>query len=285
MRQQRALAARREALVAGVDELEPVPERVDCVEPANADVGLIDLGLDACRGERAPQTGKVVDEQRDMRLPGGHERPLDAEVDRNARAREPATATRRERTRLGHLRQPEQPAVERARLVLAAVGDRELDVVGARDHRRSLADHAAAYAPMPANTSANNGAGHAWRSTSGIHPPTSATTSVAHNHAPEPSISVAIAAATISPPAVTPVASKPSLESSRASPTPARTAMPMARARRAGVVPNLRPVFGAGPGRGAGRPSRRPGRGGPRPSTPRTAWCPVLRSGARHSRA
>ena len=65
-----------------------------------------------------------------MRLARRLERILDADVQlAAAREREPRTASRTEGFRLLELLEPEQPAEETPRLVLAARRGRELDMV------------------------------------------------------------------------------------------------------------------------------------------------------------
>jgi hypothetical protein len=72
------------------------------------------------RGRRGGEQGvEIVNEQRRMRLAGGHERLLDPEVKNGRTGREPAPAARRERRRLEQFGHPEDPSVKRPGRVLA----------------------------------------------------------------------------------------------------------------------------------------------------------------------
>ena len=69
-----------------------------------------------------------------MRLARRREPLLDSEMHLLIAAAEPDPATRPQRLGLLDLLEPEKPAVERARRLLAAGGSGELDVVEPRQH-------------------------------------------------------------------------------------------------------------------------------------------------------
>ena len=74
-----------------------------------------------------------------MRLARRDERIVRAEVKGDARPDEPHPATTGQLARLRHLAEPEQVAVEPTRRVLAAGGDRQLDVVEAGEGHVGMA--------------------------------------------------------------------------------------------------------------------------------------------------
>ena len=77
------------------------------------------------------QAVEVVGNEAGVRLPRGRERILDADVQLLPTGAEPAATAGGKSVRLRELGQPEQAAVERARLVLAARRRRDLHVVDA----------------------------------------------------------------------------------------------------------------------------------------------------------
>ena len=89
----------------------------------------------------APRAPQVVDDQAGMRLAGGRERLLDADVELLLADAEPAAAARPQRLRLRQLLEAEQLAVERARRRLAPGRRRDLDVVDPDDRSSRTVYH------------------------------------------------------------------------------------------------------------------------------------------------
>ena len=79
--------------------------------------------------QRRDQVGKPVDQEGGMRLARRPELVLDAEMQADVAAREPAAAAAGEARRLLHLLEPQHAGIEGARGVLLAARYRDLDMV------------------------------------------------------------------------------------------------------------------------------------------------------------
>lgn len=110
-------------------DLEPVAERVVDVEAPRPRDRLVERHLVPALAQALGEVGQVVGDQAGMRLAGGCERFLDPDVQLLRPGPEPAAAARCKRARLRELLEPEERAVERARLVLASGWGGNLNVV------------------------------------------------------------------------------------------------------------------------------------------------------------
>src|SRR3954467_645929 len=119
------------------DQLEPVAPRVLGVE-APGDRVVVGPG-DAGAGQALGELVERVDLERRVRLRGGLEVLLHADVELLPADLEPHAAAASQRLRLLELREAEHPAAERPRLVLAVRRRRDLDVIETGDHRTSSA--------------------------------------------------------------------------------------------------------------------------------------------------
>jgi lipopolysaccharide/colanic/teichoic acid biosynthesis glycosyltransferase len=120
-------------VVSGLTDLEPVAERIGEVEPLGSWDRVVVGDLAPCPAQVRRERVEIVGHEPGMRLPGCGERVFDPHVELLCSGPKPTAATSGERSRLGDLREPEQPAVERPCLVLAARGGSDLHVVDACD--------------------------------------------------------------------------------------------------------------------------------------------------------
>src|SRR6185437_5824443 len=114
-------------------ELEAVAEGILGEEPGRARDRVVVARLLAGLPQPPAQRLQVVDHEARMGLSGRSEAVLDADVELLRAGPEPAAAACAERLGLRQLRQTEEPAVERARLLLAAARRRDLHVIDAGD--------------------------------------------------------------------------------------------------------------------------------------------------------
>jgi lipopolysaccharide/colanic/teichoic acid biosynthesis glycosyltransferase len=122
-------------------ELEAVPEGIGDVDAVDARERVVGRDADARAAEPRRQRAEVLDDQTRMRLPGGRERLLDADVQLGASRPEPAPAAGPQRLGLRDLLEPEQAAVERPGFGLAAARRGDLDVVDSDDRHRCTVYH------------------------------------------------------------------------------------------------------------------------------------------------
>src|SRR5262249_52011293 len=122
-------------------ELEPVAERVVDEQPVDAGDPRVVLERGACPGEPLPDRAEIVGEAARARPPRRREPALAAEVALRAAHRDPPAAARAHPLRLRAPLGAEHCAVERARVVLPAAGNRDLDVVDAEDAHRVQVYH------------------------------------------------------------------------------------------------------------------------------------------------
>src|SRR5436190_19492756 len=122
----------------GLDELQPVPERVSDmtpVEPLERHVvrDPVSRGLDPFA-----EPGEVLDQEGRVCLSRGRERLLDAEMHLEPPGSEPHAAARRQLWRLLDLREAEHRPVEADGVLLLVRRHRELDVVQPYEPRPRL---------------------------------------------------------------------------------------------------------------------------------------------------
>jgi hypothetical protein len=110
-------------------QLDPVAEGIIDIDPVIAGQRLVPPGGNATFGESRNKAGEIIDEERRMRLARRPEIRLDAEMDPDRAALEPAAAALPESVRLLHLGEIEKAAIEAPRLIFAAGRHGELDVV------------------------------------------------------------------------------------------------------------------------------------------------------------
>ena len=103
------------------------------MEPFRTGDRVVERDLAPAVAQPVCERVEIVGDEARVRLPRGRERLLDADVQLLRTRAEPAAAARRKHDRLRNLLEPEQPAVEHPRLVLAAGGRRDLNVVDAGD--------------------------------------------------------------------------------------------------------------------------------------------------------
>ena len=135
--------------VLGLPELEPVAKGVGDVGAHDSGKRIVGLHVDPLPAQAFGQRGEIVDDQARVRLAGRGERLLHAHVQLLRARAEPAASARSERLRLRQLLQTQQPAVEGARLGLAAGRGRDLHMVDAGDGHepRSTIDRVATPPP------------------------------------------------------------------------------------------------------------------------------------------
>lgn len=119
--------------MGSLHQLDPVAERVvdiDAIEPLQRFVAAHDV---PGARERPHQLVKRLDHERGMRLGGGPEIGLDAEVDTHRLGLEPAAASLGEVRWLGHLGDTEEALVEVRGAFLAAWWHGQLHMVDTAD--------------------------------------------------------------------------------------------------------------------------------------------------------
>ena len=124
-------------------ELEPVAERIVGIEPLDAWDRVVGVRFDALLTELSGKRGEILDGESGVRFARRDEILLDTHVQLERADPEPPAAARRELGRLRQLLEAEQPAVERARSVLATGRRRDLDVIEFHAGPRSTIDRVA----------------------------------------------------------------------------------------------------------------------------------------------
>jgi hypothetical protein len=119
----------------GLEQLDPISERIGDVRSSVPGKRLVLDHVAAGRTAALEQRLQVVDQQRRMRLSGGSEIVLDAEVHVGLSCGEPNPSPPRQILRLRLLGHPQDVPVERARLVFLPARHGELHVMEGADHK------------------------------------------------------------------------------------------------------------------------------------------------------
>lgn len=119
----------RDLIADRLHQLDPVAERIVDVDPVVSFEGLVVTDRGAGGAQDLDQGGQVVDQERRVGLACRSEVGLDAQVDLEVPALEPAAPARREMGRLGGFVDTEEPRVEGPRLVLVSGWHRQLNMV------------------------------------------------------------------------------------------------------------------------------------------------------------
>ena len=117
---------------ARLDDLEAIAERVVNKEAPQAFDGAVGSRLVRCGSAARRDRIEIIDLERDMGFLGRPEVGVDAEVELRVAKFEPGPTTRSKRGRLRYLPQPEDVAVEMARIGLTRGRYRELNVIDAK---------------------------------------------------------------------------------------------------------------------------------------------------------
>lgn len=127
------VSALAEAGVSGVDQLDPVAERIADITATEPEAAPILLDRDAGGGQGPAGGLEITDQERGMRSPNRPEVRLRAKVDHHFACGEPAPTPIREFAGLPDFSETQDVAVKRPRLLLGPGRHRQLHVIDADD--------------------------------------------------------------------------------------------------------------------------------------------------------